>query len=299
MWQARHVQSQLKALFPQTRIEILAMSTRGDKIVDRPLAAIGGKGLFIKELEVAMQSGKADLAVHSLKDVPMHVPAGFVLASIPVRENPLDAFVSNRYSHPDEMPAGAVIGTASLRRAANLRALYPHIKVSNLRGNLDTRLKKLDSGQYDAVVLAAAGLHRLGMDDRIRLELPTEISLPAPGQGALGIETRAGEPQLDKLLSALHDPVTAQCVSAERAFSRALGGSCQIPLGAYATLDGDELHLRGFISDEEGSKRYKVDEKTNIEHISDTGIAERFGETLAAKLLQQGADSLLNTLTDQ
>ena len=228
MWQALHVQSRLQGLYPGAGIEILGMTTRGDQILDRPLSQIGGKGLFIKELEIAMQEGRADLAVHSLKDVPMEMPDGFVLTAIPARENPCDAFVSNRFPGLDALPAGAIVGTSSLRREATLRARYPHLTIRPLRGNLDTRLRKLDEGQYDAIILAAAGLIRLGLPDRIRAVLTPEQSLPAPGQGALGIEILAGRDDLAAWIAPLHDPLTAHCVSSERAFSRALGGSCQV-----------------------------------------------------------------------
>lgn len=225
MWQAEHVRDRLAELNPGSQVAILGMTTQGDQILDRPLSQIGGKGLFIKELEVAMQEGRADLAVHSMKDVPMVMPEGFILAAISARENPRDAFVSNRYACLDDLPAGAVVGTSSLRREAILRAKYPQLEIRSLRGNLDTRLRKLDEGQYDAIILAAAGLIRLGLKERIKSVLTPEQSLPAPGQGALGIELVSGRADMATVVAALNDPETAHCVRAERAFSRALGGS--------------------------------------------------------------------------
>ena len=315
MWQARHVQGRLRALYPEAEIEILGMTTRGDQILDRPLSQIGGKGLFIKELEIAMQEGRADLAVHSLKDVPMEMPEGFVLTAIAARENPCDAFVSNRYASLDELPAGAVVGTSSLRREATLRAHYPHLTIRPLRGNLDTRLRKLDEGQYDAIILAAAGLIRLELTERIRAVLTPEQSLPAPGQGALGIEilaartdvaawlaplhdaatahcVRAERDDLAAWIAPLHDPVTAHCVRAERAFSRALGGSCQVPLGGHALIDGGELWLRGFVASADGSA------VVSGELHNPASDDEAIGRELAAQLLARGADRLLRLLPD-
>ncbi len=292
MWQARHVQARLQALYPDAEIEILGMTTRGDQILDRPLSQIGGKGLFIKELEIAMQEGRADLAVHSLKDVPMEMPEGFVLTAIAARENPCDAFVSNRYASLDELPAGAVVGTSSLRREATLRAHYPHLTIRPLRGNLDTRLRKLDEGQYDAIILAAAGLIRLELTERIRAVLTPEQSLPAPGQGALGIEILTGRDDLAAWIAPLHDPVTAHCVRAERAFSRALGGSCQVPLGGHALIDGGELWLRGFVASADGSA------VVSGELRGPASDDEAIGRELAAQLLARGADRLLRLLPD-
>jgi len=287
MWQALHVQSRLQGLYPGAEIAILGMTTRGDQILDRPLSQIGGKGLFIKELEIAMQEGRADLAVHSLKDVPMEMPEGFALTAITARENPCDAFVSNRFSGLDALPTGAVVGTSSLRREATLRARYPHLTIQPLRGNLDTRLRKLDEGQYDAIILAAAGLIRLGLTERIRAVLTPEQSLPAPGQGALGIEILAGRDDLEAWVAPLHDPLTAHCVRAERAFSRALGGSCQVPLGGHALIDGGELWLRGFVAAADGSA------VVSGESRGPAGDDEAIGRDLAARLCARGADRLL------
>ena len=291
MWQAVHIQSRLSALYPQCDVEILGMTTRGDQILDRPLSQIGGKGLFIKELEVAMQEGWADLAVHSLKDVPMEMPEGFSLAAIAVREDPRDAFVSSRYEGLDALPAGAVVGTSSLRREAILRASYPHLTIQPLRGNLDTRLRKLDEGQYDAIILAAAGLIRLGLKERIRSVLTPEQSLPAPGQGALGIEILAGRADAAAWIEPLNDTETMHCVRAERAFSRALGGSCQVPLGAYAVIENGELWLRGFVATPDGQQI------VSGEIRGAPGEDEVFGGTLARQLRERGAEAILASLT--
>lgn len=287
MWQAVHVQGRLAALNPDSQVEILGMTTRGDQILDRPLAEIGGKGLFIKELEVAMQEGRAHLAVHSMKDVPMVMPDGFVLAAISARENPCDAFISNRYSGLDELPPGAVVGTSSLRREAVLRARYPQLVIKALRGNLDTRLKKLDAGEYDAIILAAAGLIRLGLKDRIKAMLTPEQSLPAPGQGALGIEVLAGDATMAAVVAPLNDAMTAHCVKAERALSRALGGSCQVPLGGYAVIDNGQLWLRGFVASVDGQRMVAAEVRGN------PADDEALGLQLAADLRAQGADAIL------
>ncbi len=266
------------------------MTTQGDQILDRPLAQIGGKGLFIKELEVAMAEGRADLAVHSMKDVPMVMPEGFVLAAISARENPRDAFVSNKYAGLDDLPAGAVVGTSSLRREAILRANYPHLEIRSLRGNLDTRLRKLDEGQYDAIILAAAGLIRLGLKDRIKSILTPEQSLPAPGQGALGIELVEGRADMAAVVAALDDGETAHCVRAERAFSRALGGSCQVPLGGYAVIDAGQLWLRGFVATPDGM------EMVSGEVRGDPAADESLGQQLADRLRAEGAGAILEKL---
>ncbi len=287
MWQAVHVQGRLAALNPDSQVDILGMTTRGDQILDRPLAEIGGKGLFIKELEVAMQEGRAHLAVHSMKDVPMVMPDGFVLAAISARENPCDAFISNTYSGLDELPPGAVVGTSSLRREAVLRARYPQLVIKALRGNLDTRLKKLDAGEYDAIILAAAGLIRLGLKDRIKAMLTPEQSLPAPGQGALGIEVLAGDATMAAVVAPLNDAMTAHCVKAERALSRALGGSCQVPLGGYAVIDNGQLWLRGFVASVDGQRMVAAAIRGN------PADDEALGLQLAADLRAQGADAIL------
>jgi hydroxymethylbilane synthase len=266
---------------------LLGVTTKGDRVLDRPLAEIGGKGLFVKELEAALLEGRADLAVHSLKDVPMEMPAGFALAAVTAREDARDAFVSNRFGHLDELPPGAAVGTSSLRRAAILRAGWPHLRIEPLRGNLDTRLRKLDAGLFDAIVLASAGLVRLGLEARIRARIAPEVLPPAPGQGALGIEILAARRDLADWLAPLHDAATAHCTRAERAFSRALGGSCRIPLGAYARLDGDSLFLRGFIASADG-RRMLSDEIRGA-----PGEDEAIGRRLAESLLARGAGALL------
>lgn len=292
LWQATHVRDRLLTLYPQHAIDILGMTTKGDQILDRPLSRIGGKGLFIKELEVAMHERRADLAVHSMKDVPMTLPEGFALAAIMTRENPCDAFVSNRYANLDALPAGAVVGTSSLRRESILRTRYPQLVIKSLRGNLDTRLQKLDAGAYDAIVLAAAGLIRLGLQTRIRSLLTPEESLPAPGQGALGIEVVSDRSEMCTFVAALNDTATAACVNAERAFSRALGGSCQVPLGAYAVLEENGLWLRAFIATPDGQQR--LDGEIRGAPID----AEALGAQLAQSLRERGAEAILKQLTD-
>jgi hydroxymethylbilane synthase len=293
MWQARHVEARLRSLYPGASIELLGIGTKGDRVTEQPLSRIGGKGLFIKELETALREERADLAVHSLKDVPMDMPQGFALAAITARENPLDAFVSRRFAGIDALPPGAVVGTSSLRREAALRAAYPLLAVKPLRGNVDTRLRKLDEGMYDAIVLAAAGLVRLGLGERIGALLPPERMLPAPGQGALGIEILAARGDAAAWLAPLHDSPTAHCVRAERAFSRALGGSCRIPLGAYAQLDGEVLRLRGFVASPDG--RRLVAGEARGEQDDD----EALGRRLAQDLLSRGAGALLPQAADR
>ena len=290
MWQAVHVQGRLSSLNPGAEVVILGMTTKGDQILDRPLAEIGGKGLFIKELEVAMEEGRAHLAVHSMKDVPMVMPEGFVLAAISARENPRDAFVSNKYAGLDDLPAGAVVGTSSLRRESILRAKYPQLVIKSLRGNLDTRLRKLDAGEYDAIILAAAGLIRLGLENRIKSVLTAEQSLPAPGQGALGIELVDGDAAMVAVVAPLNDPETAHCVKAERAFSRALGGSCQVPLGGYAIIDNGQLWLRGFVATADGTEMVAGELRGNP--TDDEALGRQLAETLRA----QGADAILQKL---
>ncbi len=250
LWQAEHV----KALLEQQghTVHLLGMTTLGDQILDRSLSKVGGKGLFVKELETALEGGQADLAVHSLKDVPMELPEGFSLACVMEREDPRDAWVSNTYASMDELPLGAVVGTSSLRRMALLRALRPDLKIEALRGNLDTRLRKLDDGLYDGIVLAAAGLKRLGLQARLRAAFEPEQMLPAAGQGALGIEVRSDRADVVQILAPLLHVPTWLAVSAERAVSRVMGGSCSMPLAAYATLDGDMLHIRAVWGDPEG-----------------------------------------------
>ncbi|MER0203132.1 MAG: hydroxymethylbilane synthase [Nitrosomonas sp.] len=290
MWQAKFIQKRLGELYPQTEVSILGMTTRGDQILDQSLAKIGGKGLFIKELEQALEDGRADIAVHSMKDMPMNVPEGFKLAAITEREDPRDAFVSIHYSGLDALPEGSVVGTSSLRRESQLRAQFPHLEVHPLRGNVQTRLRKLDEGQYAAIILAAAGLKRLGLSDRITALLSPEQSLPAVGQGALGIECRADRTDLVALMQPLHHQETAYCVEAERALSRVLGGSCQVPLGAFAEINNGTLQLRGFVAQPDG-KRIVSDA---LNGKPETGIT--MGQQLAQKLISKGAGEILATL---
>jgi hydroxymethylbilane synthase len=287
MWQARHVQTLLRALYPGAKVELLGVTTQGDRVLDRPLAQLGGKGLFVKELETALREGRADLAVHSLKDVPMDMPEGFTLAAILTREDARDAFVSRRFASPDALPPGSVVGTSSLRREAILRAVWPHARIETLRGNLDTRLRKLDEGHYDAIILAAAGLIRLGLEERVRALLPPERSLPAPGQGALAVEILASRRDAAAWFEPLHDAPTARCTGAERAFSRALGGSCRIPLGAYAVEEDDVLWLRGFVASPDGRQRIAGERRGSPRE------AEALGRKLAEDLLARGAGALL------
>ncbi|HVF65949.1 MAG TPA: hydroxymethylbilane synthase [Casimicrobiaceae bacterium] len=290
MWQARHVQARLQGLYPRASIELLGVTTQGDQIVDRPLSAIGGKGLFIKELEIAMADGRADLAVHSLKDVPMNVALGFVIAAVEAREDARDAFVSNRHATLDSLPADAVVGTSSLRREAQLREKRPRLRVEALRGNVNTRLRKLDEGRYDAIVLAAAGLKRLGLSDRIRDLIDPSISLPAPGQGALALECRADRPDVIAALAPLNDTATSLATTAERAFSRALSGSCHTPLAAFATWQEGTLWLRGMIASRDGSEVLRGEREAEI---VDDEAAALLGTTLAGEFLTHGAGRLI------
>ncbi|WP_018746179.1 hydroxymethylbilane synthase [Chitiniphilus shinanonensis] len=290
LWQAEHVRAWLTARYPGLKVELLGMTTQGDRILDVTLNKIGGKGLFVKELEQALADGRADLAVHSMKDVPMVMPDGFALAAIGEREDPRDALVSNRYATLAELPAGAVVGTSSLRREAQLRARFPHLTVKPLRGNVGTRLAKLDAGDYDAILLASAGLKRLGLGGRIRAELSPEDSLPAPGQGALGLEIRADRADLAALLAPFDHPATTAAVTAERALSRRMGGSCQIPLAAYAEDDDGFLRLRGCVGLPDGS---------HIVHGEANGTraaAEGLGLKVAELLLTEGAADILEAL---
>jgi hydroxymethylbilane synthase len=254
LWQAEHIRARLAAAYRHVNVEILGMTTRGDQILDRPLAEVGGKGLFIKELEIAMADGRADLAVHSLKDVPMDMPDGFVLAAITAREDPRDAFVSNRFGALAELPESGVVGTSSQRREVQLRERFPHLTIKALRGNVGTRLAKLDAGLYDAIVLAAAGLKRLGLAERIRELVDVRDSLPAAGQGALGIECRTDRPDLIAALGQLGDTASYLATTAERGFARSLFGGCQTPMGAYAEWLGDSLWLRGMVASMDGKE---------------------------------------------
>ena len=254
MWQAKHIQNRLQVLYPTCDVQILGMTTTGDQILDIPLAKVGGKGLFVKELETALEDGRADLAVHSMKDVPMNLPEGFTMAASGEREDPRDAFVSNNYASLEDLPRGSVVGTSSLRRQSQLQARLPHLKIESLRGNLQTRLRKLDEGQYAAIILAAAGLIRLGLSERIRDTLSPELSIPAVGQGALGIEIKASRIDLLEILAPLNHLDTQLCVEAERGMSRALAGSCTVPLGAFATKKDNIISITGFVASVDGKQ---------------------------------------------
>jgi len=290
LWQAEHVRARLESLYPATVVQLLGVTTLGDRVVDRPLSAIGGKGLFVKELEVAMTDGRADLAVHSLKDVPMEMPDAFRLAAIVAREDPRDAFVSNRYATLGALPKGATVGTSSLRREAQIRERYPELKVASLRGNVNTRLRKLDTGQYGAMILAAAGLKRLGLGDRVRALLEPDESLPAPGQGALAIECRADRNDVIAALAPLSDAGTLLATTAERAFSRALSGGCTTPLAAYAQWEEGRLWIRGYLARRDGSDALRGEREAEV---ADSDEAEALGSGLADEFLARGAARLV------
>ncbi|WP_293936762.1 hydroxymethylbilane synthase [Iodobacter sp.] len=290
LWQANHIKAKLEALYPELIVELLGMTTQGDRILDVTLNKIGGKGLFVKELETAIEEGRADLAVHSMKDVPMLLPTGFALAAIGEREDPRDAFVSNQYQSLDQLPAAAIVGTSSLRRESQLRARFPHLTIKPLRGNVGTRLGKLDAGEYDAIILAASGLIRLGLGDRIKSAIAPADSLPSPGQGALGIEIRSDREDLKALLAPLNHAITAACVTAERALSRRLGGSCQIPLGAFAEEDDGFLRLRAFIANPDGSDIVYAEANGSL------AAANGLGLQVAELLCTEGATEILKNL---
>ncbi len=290
LWQAEYVKSTLEALHPGLEVELLGLTTKGDKILDVPLAKVGGKGLFVKELEQAMLEGRADIAVHSMKDVPMDFPEGLGLGAILKRETPTDAFVSGHYNSVDELPQGAVVGTSSLRRQCQLAARRPDLKIVSLRGNVNTRLAKLDAGEFDAIILAASGLKRLGFQKRIKMEMAPEESLPAVGQGALGIECRLEDLDSLQLIAPLIDPETDRCVSAERAMNHRLQGGCQVPIAGYAELDGEQLSLRGLVGSIDGSHIIQ----DQISGPADE--AEKLGRALAEKLLAQGAGDILRQI---
>ncbi|WP_188152281.1 hydroxymethylbilane synthase [Teredinibacter waterburyi] len=291
LWQAEYVKSRLEHFHPQLTVELVPLTSRGDVILDVPLAKVGGKGLFVKELEQAMLDNEADIAVHSMKDVPMEFPEGLDLAVICEREDPRDAFVSNRYPNIDALPPRSVVGTSSLRRQSQLLAARPDLEVTFLRGNVNTRLAKLDAGEYDAIILAAAGLIRLEMGDRIRSFISPEFMLPAGGQGAVGIECRSADSDVLELLQPLHHTETALRVSAERALNKRLNGGCQVPIGAYALLEGelrDQIWLRALVGDPDGSKIIQHESRGPAKD------AEQLGIDLADTLLASGADIILN-----
>lgn len=292
MWQARHIESRLQGFYPALKTRLLGMTTAGDRLLDSPLAKLGGKGLFVKELELSLESGEADIAVHSMKDVPMNLEGGFSIAAITQREDPRDAFVSNRYPDLQSLPAGSVVGTSSLRRESQLRARFPELRVEPLRGNVPTRLRKLDEGHYTAIILAAAGLKRLGLAARITAILEPTSSLPAVGQGALGIECRTDRKDLVAAMALLNDADTYWCVEAERALSRALAGSCQVPLGGFAEITGSSARLRGFVASPDG-KRIVYEDLT----MPRSGSPQELGMTVAQRLIAKGASEILAGLT--
>ncbi|AWH88797.1 hydroxymethylbilane synthase [Limnobaculum parvum] len=287
LWQAHYVRDRLLAFHPSLTVELVTMVTRGDIILDTPLAKVGGKGLFVKELEIAMLEGRADIAVHSMKDVPVAFPEGLGLVTICEREDPRDAFVSNHFNSLDDLPVGSIVGTSSLRRQCQLRARRPDLVITDLRGNVGTRLSKLDNGQYDAIILAAAGLKRLKLEARIRQFMTPEESLPAVGQGAVGIECRLNDQRTRELLAPLNDAATETRVIAERAMNARLEGGCQVPIGSYAELEGDQLWLRALVGAPDGSKMIRGERRGPATDAETMGIA------LAEELLNQGADDIL------
>ena len=290
LWQAEEVRRRLQLAHPGMVVELVTMTTKGDQMLDSPLAKIGGKGLFVKELEVGMLEGKADIAVHSMKDVPVHFPEGLHLSVIMERENPLDAFVSNTYENINELPNNARVGTCSLRRQCQLKARHPDFELLDLRGNVNTRLAKLDAGEFDAIILAAAGLIRLAMPERIRWQIPAEVSLPAVGQGAIGIECRIDDSATNELLGVLNDPPTAIRLTAERAMNKHLNGGCQVPIAGFAEFDNDQLRMRGLVGLPDGSKTLYS------EKFATPDSAEALGIEIADDLLFQGAGKILESL---
>ncbi len=290
LWQAEHVAYRLQQAFPGLKTELVKMVTRGDKILDAPLAKIGGKGLFVKELEQGMLEGTADIAVHSMKDVPVEFPEGLHLAVILDREDPTDAFVSNNYRNLAELPANARIGTSSLRRQCQIKEKFPHADILSLRGNVNTRLAKLDAGEYDAIILASAGLKRLGMGDRITTQLSPDESLPAMGQGAIGIECRTDDADIHTYLAVLHDADTSIRVTAERAMNARLNGGCQVPIAGFAEILGNQIFMRALVGSPDGSIIYRAEATSPIDQ------AEQLGMRIADDLLAQGAENILREL---
>ena len=290
LWQAEHVAELLVRAFPGVKTQLIKMMTRGDKILDAPLAKVGGKGLFVKELEQGMLENLADIAVHSMKDVPVDFPEGLHLAAILLREDPTDAFVSNHYSMLNELPPNARIGTSSLRRQCQIKEKFPNAEVIPLRGNVNTRLSKLDAGDYDAIILASAGLKRLGMAERITQSLDTSVSLPAIGQGAIGIECRVDDLEINEILKTLHDAETGLCVSAERAMNARLNGGCQVPIAGFAQLQGGQIAMRGLVGNPDGSVLYRAERTGGLDQ------GEVIGQLIAEDLLAQGADKILQAL---
>jgi len=293
LWQANYVKDKLEQAHPELNVVLVPMTTKGDQILDTPLAKIGGKALFVKELEVAMLENRADIAVHSMKDVPVEFPEGLMLHTICEREDPRDAFVSNKFDDIDSLPEGAVVGTSSLRRQCQIRALRPDLNIKDLRGNVNTRLRKLDEGQYDAIILAAAGLIRLEMPERIKQYLPSELLLPANGQGAVGIECRVDDEQVQQWLSVLEHSETRARVLSERAMNRGLEGGCQVPIGSYAEVENGILFLRGLVGSTDGKQIIRGDIAGPV------ADGEGLGKELAEYLLSQGADKILAEVYDQ
>jgi len=290
LWQTRHVRHKLQTIHPILSVELIEIKTKGDKILDAPLAKIGGKGLFVKELEHALLSKRADIAVHSMKDVPIEFPEGLTLSIIMARENPYDAFVSNNYNDLESLPSNAIVGTSSLRRQCQLLAVRPDLEIRTLRGNVGTRLSKLDKGEFDAIILASAGLKRLDLEKRIRRILPADILLPAIGQGAIGIECRSDDEQTQELITQLNDFTTFSCVKAERAINATLGGGCQVPIAGFAEISGKILTVRGLVGNPDGSEVLRS-QKTGA-----VAEAEILGRKLAENLLNQGADQILSAI---
>lgn len=298
LWQAYHVRDRIYALNPSMSVELLEISTKGDHILDVPLAKVGGKGLFVKELEQALYDGRADIAVHSMKDVPMVLPEGLALPVICDRESPFDAFVSNHYQHFNDLPKGAVLGTSSLRRQAQVLAARPDLQVKFLRGNVGSRLQKLDDGQYDAIILAAAGLARLELSERIRHTMPEDICLPAVGQGALGIECRSDDQATQTIIAQLHDQHTAITVTGERAMNRYLEGGCQVPIAGYATLNDQTLHMEARVGEPDGTVLHIVKETITLTPNNEMAEADALGRRLGEQLLALGAGEILARLSD-
>jgi hydroxymethylbilane synthase len=293
MWQAEHVQALLRDAHPQLPVELVPMSTQGDRVLDRALAEVGGKGLFVKELEVAMQEGRADIAVHSMKDVPSELPPGFAIVTVLPRANPLDAFISRRYARFEELPQGARVGTSSPRRQSQLRHARPDLRLELLRGNVDTRLRRLDEGELDAILLACAGLERLGIAHHVTQQLPLELSLPAVGQGVIGIECRSEDARAREALAALHHADSYTRLLAERAFAATLGGSCHSPIAAHASLAGDSLTVHGFIGTPDGKETYR-------DRVAGPARdAEALGRQLARRMQAAGAEVLLERLRQE
>ena len=290
LWQANFVKQQILTNHPNLTVELIPMVTKGDVLLDSPLSKIGGKGLFVKQLEQAILNNEADIAVHSIKDIPAEFPEGLTLATICKRDDVRDSFISNKYSNIDELPNGAIIGTSSLRRQCQLRAKYPHLQIKDLRGNVGTRLAKLDNQQYDAIILASAGLKRLALQDRIKQYIDTDLILPAVGQGAIGIETRADDKKILEILSVLDDKHSRVCIEAERAMNKALQGGCQVPIACYSQLNNNILSLQGLVGRIDGSKIIKVALEGSITE------AEKLGKELAKRLLDQGAKAILKEL---